>query len=122
MESARNPGYEDFQTTGLMPGRVENLDGDILEGNLVFDLDEAYGYEMLNGKDGFAEWEIPFRNIRHISPKNDRYSTVVMKSGETLLLGGMQDVSARNHGVLVFRPDSKTAYLPYLKVRSITLE
>lgn len=121
-ESALLYGYEDFQAPGLLSGRVENLDGEILEGNLAYDLDEAYSYEMLNGKDGFAEWEIPFRNIRRISPKNDQYSTIILNNGDTLLLGGMQDVSSKNHGVLVFDPEGNTVYLPYPKVRSISLE
>ncbi len=122
MGSAENPSIEDFPNPEKLKGRVESMEGDISAGFLVFDLDEAYDYEMLNGKDGFAEWEIPFRNIRSISPKNDRYSSVVLKSGKTLLLGEMQDVSAKNNGMLIFGPDGGTTYLPYNKVRSIIFE
>ena len=94
--------YNDFPTSKGLTGTVVTVDGEEHEGLLAYDLDEAWEFEILNANDDNVEFEIPFRNIKSIVPKNYNYSMVFLKNGESLLLGGSRDVSDNNDGVLVF--------------------
>ena len=86
---------------------VLTLDGNHHEGFIAFDIDEAWDIEFLDGNDDNIEYQIPFRNISKIRPKNKSYSMVYLKHGENLFLGDGQDVSYNNDGILVFSKNKK---------------
>ncbi len=94
--------YNDFPTSKGLTGTVVTIEGDEYQGLLAYDLDEAWEFEILNANDDNVEFQIPFRNIKSIVPKNYNYSMVFLKNGESLLLGGSRDVSEDNDGILVF--------------------
>ena len=94
--------YADFPSSKGLTGTVVTVEGDEYQGLLAYDLDEAWEFEILDANDDNLEFQIPFRNIKSIVPKNYNYSMVILKNGESLLLGGSRDVSDNNDGVLVF--------------------
>lgn len=101
------PAYTDFpQPEGLM-AEITTYDDDQYEGIMVFDIDEMWEIETLDGNDNDLIYQIPFRNIKRILPKNSSYSMVYLCSGDELLLGESQDVSARNDGILLFTKGKK---------------
>ena len=94
-----------------LTGTVVTVDGEEYEGLLAYDLDEAWEFEILDTNDDDVEFQIPFRNIKSIVPKNYNYSMVFLKNGESLLLGGKRDVSDDNDGILVFTEEAETQFL-----------
>ncbi|GHN00581.1 hypothetical protein WSM22_20700 [Cytophagales bacterium WSM2-2] len=101
------PSYESFVAPKQISGTVYLLDSKELSGKLVYDVDEAIDMETLEGNDNEIEYTIPFRNIKSIKPKNNDYSMVELKTGETLLLGDRRDVSYANDGILIFTKGKK---------------
>ena len=89
-------------------GRLTTTDGRELAGRLVFDLDEAWRWDLFNGQDGQdLEYDIPFHRIREIRalPTDDPACRVTLVSGRTLDLAENQDTGAENGGILVFESE-----------------
>ena len=112
--------YKDFKAQKELTGVVKTRDGNTYPGRIIYDLDEGYDYEVLQGKDDDIEYIIPFRNVKRISPKNYDYSNVELRSGDLLTLGEGQDVSDRNTGILVFQNDQKPKYLLWEEIDEVT--
>jgi len=118
------PAFSDFKNARKLSGTVVSTNGEKLSGRLVYDLDEEWNWEMLDGEaDGF-EYTIPFEKIKSISPKNYNYSTVELKSGKTILLGETQDVTDRNDGILIFKDDrdNKPAYVKWKNIEKVIFD
>ena len=49
---------------------METRDGLSLEGVLVYDLDEAMDFELLDGQNGNISYRVPFKYVQEIEPKN----------------------------------------------------
>lgn len=116
----KSADYEDFQAPRLLQGKVETLDGKTLQGNLAYDLDEVWDIEILDGQSKGTKYYIPFYLIKSISPQNYNYSLVELNNGTKLMLGEEGDVSSRNNGVLVWLSESKTKYVPWKNIKSLT--
>lgn len=112
--------YQQFLIPRPLQGIVRQLEGNDLEGRIIYDIDEALDFEILEGKENDIEYMIPFTNIKKITPKNFDYSLIELNSGETFLLGGMRDVSKNNGGVLVFVKGKKEpVYVSWKKIDEI---
>jgi hypothetical protein len=114
------PGYGEFAPTKMLTGKVKLKDGKVHEGQVIFDLDEAYGWEMLDGHDGELEYSIPFQMVASVKPFGDS-SEVVLKNGEKLELEDTQDVGENNAGLLVGNETGKRVYLAWKDVESVEL-
>ena len=110
--------YSEFKKQRQLEGSVVTTDGKVIKGRIVYDLDEEFDYEMLQGKDDNVEYFIPFGDIKRIMPKNYDYSNIELKNGEKLLLGEGQDVSDRNTGMLVFS-GSEPTYITWEKIKEV---
>jgi hypothetical protein len=112
--------YEKFPRPRFLQGRVSLLDGDDIDGRIVYDIDESLDFEFIEGKDGEVEYQVVLRNIKRITPKNSDYSTVELTNGDRLLLGELRDISSRNGGLLVFRKGKKEPeYISWRKINEI---
>lgn len=115
--------YDDFPVSKGINATVVTIQGDEFKGLLAFDLDEAWEFEVLDANDDKVEYQIPFRNIKSIIPKNYNYSMVELKNGERLLLGDHRDVSSDNAGVLVFVSKSgDPEYIRWSKIDEIIFD
>ncbi len=94
--------FQDFPSPRPMQATVTLLDGGEVSGRIIYDIDEALDFELIEGKENDIEYQIPLRNIKRITPQNFDYSQVELRSGQTLLMGGQRDVSDENSGLLVF--------------------
>ena len=92
--------YSSYGKTGELRGRV-SADGKTSTGRLVFDLDEGYGWEMLDGFKDDISYSIPLAYVARIEPRGSSSTLVKLKNGQELVLGDTQDVSDDNDGVLV---------------------
>lgn len=115
------PSYNDFPTPKAMTGTVSLLDGDDVSGRIIYDVDEAIDFEIIEGKENDIEYQIPLRNIKRITPKNFDYSMIELRSGRTILLGGARDVSDDNSGLLVFVKGKKEpVHIAWKRINEIT--
>lgn len=113
------PPYEYFQIGASLEGTVITYDDGQHEGMIIFDLDEMYGAEMLDGNEDGIEYQIPFRNIKSIIPKNDTYSKILLRNGDTMLLGDTQDVSDSNDGIIIVGNTGENTYVDWDDVDEI---
>lgn len=115
--------YASFQSPKKLKALVEVDNGDTHTGEVIYDLDEEYTFEVLNGKDGDTEYIIPFRYVKSIQPEisdaPNEVTTVELKSGKVLYMANSQDVSRRNQGVLV-KTESQRVYVPWDRLKQIT--
>ncbi len=111
--------YSDFSSQTELTGTVTVTNGDSHSGKIVYDLDEAYDFEVLDGEVDKTEFVVPFRNIKSIEPRNDDSSNVTLKNGEKMVLWDSQDVNEFNTGILVFK-GSNPIYIPWEKVQKIS--
>jgi hypothetical protein len=113
-------GYDQYATPKPMQATVSLLGGKDVFGQIIYDVDEKFDFELIEGRENDIEYSIPLRNIKRITPKNFDYSLLELVSGKTLLLGGMRDVSEDNSGLLVFTKEKKDpVYIPWKKVNEI---
>lgn len=116
------PEYGAYAATKALAGKVTMRDGKVHQGQIIFDLDESYGWEMLDGKEGDdLEYSIPFAMVAGIKPEGDG-SEITLKGGVKLHLRGTQDVDEDNAGLLVGPETGKRVFLEWKKVASIELE
>lgn len=114
------PAYESFSKQGRITGSVELRNGDTFDGELIYDLDEAYQFEVLQGMLDDIEMIIPFKNIKEIMPRNYDNCNVTLKGGEKYLLGDGQDVSDKNQGIII-KKGGEVRYVSFEDVEKITL-
>lgn len=94
--------YDQFKDQKELSGTVKTQDGKTVSGKIVFDLDEEWTVELLQGKEGDFEYSLPFRSIKKITTRGERRAEIELKNGDKILLNEGQDVDERNQGVLVF--------------------
>ena len=113
--------YADFAKVEKLSGTVETVNGQTLSGTIIYDLDEALNFEMLQGKDDDVEYIIPMSSVKQVIPKNYDNSMIILKNGTELLLGDSRDVNESNDGVLVFdKGDNDPVYIAWEDVKEIT--
>lgn len=112
--------YDQFTKARFLQGTVSSLDGEDVTGRIIFDIDETFDFEFVEGEENDIQYRILLKNIRKISPKNSDYSFIELTSGEKLLVGSLRDVSSNNGGLLVFVKGKKEPhYIPWRKINEI---
>ena len=121
--SDSGPSYEDYPVPSGLRGVVFTIDGEEFAGKMLYDIDETWEVETLDGEDDDVEYQIPFQNIKSIVPKNYAYSMIELRNGEKLLLGDERDVSDSNDGIIVFEDDDDDpVFIPWDKVAEIVFD
>lgn len=115
------PSYSSFASPKKIRGVAEVDNGDSHSGEIIFDLDEEYTFELLNGEKDDTKFIIPFSNISEIRPIRSDESEITLKSGDRITLEDSQDVSDRNLGVLI-KTNTDRVYVPWDRIRKITLD
>lgn len=112
--------YDQFKNQKELSATVKTFGGESYSGRIVFDLDEEYDFELLQGMQYDFEYTTAFRNVKRIKALESRCE-VELKSGTKFTLDDAQDVDERNQGVLVFAQgkDSQPRYLPWDKISEI---
>ena len=117
------PGYDSFTSQKELSGSVTGYDGKIFTGRIVYDLDETYDHELLQGKEGEFEYALPFRNISKLTTDGEYQCTVTLKSGKKVKLGDGQDVDRRNQGLLIFEAGkTEPTYIRWEDVREVAFK
>lgn len=112
--------YDQFKNQKELSAIIKTFGGESYSGRLVFDLDEEYDFELLQGRDRDFEYTTAFRNIKKIKTFDDTRCEIELKNGQKITLSDAQDVNERNQGVLVFaQGKDKPMYVPWEKVSEI---
>lgn len=111
--------YNDFPAPQKITGEVNTRNGEQVTGNLAYDLDESLNIEILDGKNDNINYQIPFKYIRSIEPKNYKYSYITLISGSHLSLGEGADVSRENSGIIILGSNELPIYIQWNEVKSI---
>ena len=97
--------YDAFDGGRLMSGKVITEDGDSFEGNIRWDNDEEYTWEILDGKYRDINFDIEFSKrfgkIASIARYSSRGSQVTLNNGDELVLRGSNDVDEDNRGIII---------------------
>lgn len=115
------PSYSSFASPKKIKGTVIVDNGDRHSGEIIYDLDEEYTFELLNGEKDDTKFIIPFSNIKEIEPRRSDEARITLISGDELVLEDGQDVSDKNLGVLI-KTNSDRVYVPWDRIEKITLE
>ena len=111
--------YNSYAMPELIRGTVLVDNGDKHEGEIIYDLDEEYTIEVLNGEDDDTKFIIPFMYIKEIKPRYSDSSEITLKSGDKLVLEDAQDVGEDNTGILIKTKDGRI-YVPWDRVEKVT--
>jgi len=115
-------GYDTYKTPTLLTGTITTTDGRSIKGQIIYGLDEKLSIELLDGKVGDLDHQIPFDIIKSITPKNYYSAEVELKSGQKIVLGDTQDVSERHTGIIVIAKGENKEYIPWKKVSKVSFE
>lgn len=94
-------------------GRVEDRWGNAILGYIAWDLDEALGSDILNGREGGRSREIAFDLIASIERDGWEGSIVTLKDGTVMTLTGSSDVGSGHGGVQVSDPALGQVAIPW---------
>jgi len=109
-----------YKNIKQMEGKVFLYDNSSVSGKIIYDLDETWQFETLEGEDDHIKYRIPFKNIKSIKPKNYDYSLVTLKNNESFLLGRLRDVSDDNDGLLVIsRSNTEPKFVAWDEISEI---
>ncbi|MCH7533619.1 MAG: hypothetical protein IIB36_17925 [Gemmatimonadetes bacterium] len=92
--------FVDFDGGRRIQGTVVTESGEEITGEIRWDDDEAYTWEMLDGDIRDIEFKIEFSNIDRIV-KSNRGATVTLRDGREFNLDGSNDVDDGNRGIII---------------------
>ena len=117
------PSYADFGPGEHLEGRVTMVNGDWRQGELVFDLDEEWSWEMLDGSTGEIDYTIPFAMVAAVEPRGGFGSVVTLRNGIELELDDSHDVGRNNSGVVVVpTKGGEPAHVPWREIDRIDFD
>ena len=116
------PSYSTYGNPKRLFGQVKDLQGNEFEGLIIFDRDEKWNFEQLEGLYNNLKYIIPFKNIKTIIPKNEDYTYVLLRNGQKLILGKLQDVSSKNEGVVIISSNSDSNFIEWKQVDEINFD
>ncbi|MEM6643008.1 MAG: hypothetical protein AAF616_08525 [Bacteroidota bacterium] len=122
-EDSKDSGraFDTYKSPQKIKGTVVVDNGDRVVGNIIYDLDEAYDIEVLNGEDDDVKFFIPLGLIKEIKPRAGDRAQVLLKSGNEFMLEDSQDVSDEHQGVLVLS-DRDPVYIPWDRIENLLLD
>ncbi len=99
--------YNSFAPSKRLHGTVTVEGGDTYTGEIRWDNDESYSWELLDGDTRDVTYDIELGLIASIERKALRSVVVTLKSGKTIELRGSNDVDEGNKGIIVSTPSGR---------------
>ena len=99
------PRYIDFDYSSPLYGAVYTRDGELFEGEIRWDDDEASTWELLNGSMHDIDFEIEFGKIRSIERLSSQGAEVELFDGRSFDLRDSNDIDEDNDGIFVVDND-----------------
>ena len=120
---ASGASYADFGVPSHLAGTVTLRNHDWRTGDLVFDLDEEWSWEMLDGSSNEIDYTVPFALVASIEPAGRSGCLVRLRNGSEIELEDSHDVDEDNSGVVVIPSGSgEPAYVPWREIAKIEFD
>ena len=121
--SGSGASYAAYSVPKHLSGTVALHGGDWRTGDLVFDLDEEWTWEMLDGSSNEIDYTVPFSLVASIETMGRSGCRVRLRNGLELDLEDSHDVGEDNSGVVVI-PKSKgePAHVKWPEIAKITFD
>ncbi|WP_020531720.1 hypothetical protein [Flexithrix dorotheae] len=118
------PSYYDFKMPKHLYGWIETKDNSQYKGRILYDLDEKFDVEMVDGRENELDFFIPFNFITSIEPQNHNYSLVRLNNNVKKLLGIHDDITHNNHGILIWNDDeeNQVLFVPFKLIKKISFK
>ena len=94
-------GYDAFDGGHPLVGTVVTQSGEEIDGVIRWDADEAYSWELLNGRADDVIFTIEFGEVSRIVRGEVFGATVTLRDGRTFELDDANDVDWDNKGILI---------------------
>jgi hypothetical protein len=94
-------GCDAFDGGHRLQGTVTTREGEAFTGWILWDADEAYSWEILNGEDRHIVYKVEFGNIATIERDSSRSAQVTLLDGRVLQLEDSNDVNDENKGIFI---------------------
>ncbi len=115
-------GYSDYASPKKISGTITTTKGETFSGTLIYDLDEEFDFEMVQGEDDDIEHFVLLKHISKIVPRNYDNSMITLKNGKEIMLGDSRDVSEDNDGVIVLTGNGDNSeYIFWEDIKEITI-
>ncbi|MEJ2203304.1 MAG: hypothetical protein P8170_04280 [Gemmatimonadota bacterium] len=112
-----NGGYPAFDGGRPLHGSVETETGELLSGWIRWDNDEQSTWELLDGEDRDASYDIELGQVAVIRPLGSWGAEVTLRDGRVLELEGSNDIDGRNRGIYVTLEDGEVVLVPWWDLR-----
>jgi len=97
--------YSSFDGGRELKGTVFTEDGEQFTGKIIWDDDEMYTWEHLNGEYRDIEYDIELANIATVEKQSRRGSVITTKAGRNVVMRGSNDVDSDNNGIIIETED-----------------
>ena len=101
---------------------VEDEGGERLEGYIRWDNDEAWSWEILDGRAGEVQLDVEFGQISRIRRLRSGGAEVTLLDGRTFDMDGSNDVDDGNKGIFVTLGDGETVLVRWSDLREVTFQ
>ncbi len=101
-------------------GTLTTSAGADFTGWITWDMDEIFGDDVLDGKDGSRDLDIAMADVAKIERESSSRARVVFKSGDEVVLRGTNDVNSGNRGIAVGDPGLGQVRLDWDDFASVT--
>jgi hypothetical protein len=119
---AKTMPYDNFNGGGKIKGSVLTEDGQTFTGEIRWDNDEEYTWELLDGEQDDLDYDIEFGLIKSIEKRSSRASLVTVWDGRTFRLRDSNDVDDENKGIFVTLSDGTVEEILWEDFRSVEFE
>lgn len=101
MDPPKGMTYDKFPDAKPLAGTVTTERGKSYKGKIVWDADESYNWELLDGRIDDVDFSIEFSNIEKIEKNSRRGSEVTLRDGRVFRLRDSNDIDDDNKGIIV---------------------
>lgn len=106
--------YSDFDGGRRMHGTVYTEEGESYTGDICWDDDEEYTWELLNGSYRDIEFQVEFGQIKQIEKNSSQSADVTLLDKRIFRLRGSNDVDEENKGIIVTPSDRKEVFVDWV--------
>lgn len=109
----RSVTYSEFNGGQKLKGTVYTEGGEEFTGQICWDDDEEYNWELLDGESRGAEFDIEFGFVKQIEKNSRRTCDVTILDGRVFHLSGSNDVDEDNKGIIITQADGEDTYIDW---------
>ena len=114
--------YKKFDGGRRLKGTVFTEDGEKYRGNIRWDNDEEYTWELLDGEYRHMEFDIEFGLIKSIKKRSHWGSEVTVQDGRTFELENSNDIDENNKGIFVTLNDDEVILVEWYDFDRVEFE